>query len=75
MLLPDNVHPELSVYYNGAIVIEQLKRNPNQHLLALYHSVKSQNDMSFATFVLSLDWLFLIHIALVDDQGVVHLCS
>jgi hypothetical protein len=75
MLLPDNVHPELSVYYNGAIVIEQLKSNPNQHLLDLYQCVKAKNGMSFATYVLSLDWLFLIHIALVDDKGVVHLCS
>jgi hypothetical protein len=75
MLLPDNVHPELSIYYNGAIVIEQLKKNPSQHLLNLYQNVKSKNGMSFSTYILCLDWLFLIDIALVDNEGVVHLCS
>jgi hypothetical protein len=26
MLLPDNIHPENSIYYNGAFVIESLKQ-------------------------------------------------
>ena len=27
MLLPDNIHPELSIYYNGYIVLKELKKN------------------------------------------------
>ena len=24
MLLPDNIHPELSIYYNGAVILAEL---------------------------------------------------
>ena len=26
MLLPDNIHPELSIYYNGSFDLEELKK-------------------------------------------------
>jgi len=29
MLLPDNIHPELSIYYNGYIVLKELKKKNN----------------------------------------------
>ena len=32
MLLPDNIQPELTLYYNGAIVIKELARKPNQKI-------------------------------------------
>jgi hypothetical protein len=30
MLLPDNIHPELSIYFNGSIVLEELKTREKQ---------------------------------------------
>jgi hypothetical protein len=74
MLLPDNIHPELCVYYNGAIVIEGLKKHNRQSILSLYRHIKATADMSFATFILCLDWLFLINLAEVDESGRVELC-
>lgn len=75
MLLPDNIHPELSVYYNGSIVLAELKKESNQKVLELYKLVKDVNNMSFSTFMLSLDWLYLIDVAKIKEDGVVELCS
>lgn len=75
MLLPDNIHPELSIYYNGSIVLEELKIKEKQPVFDLYQRVKNKNDMSFPTFMLSLDWLYLIDLAIIDENGWVELCS
>lgn len=75
MLLPDNIHPELSIYYNGAIVLEELQANPIQQVMDLYQRSKNKNQMSFSTFVLSLDWLYLIEVAKLNEKGEVELCS
>lgn len=75
MLLPDNIHPELSIYYNGSIVLRELKIKAKQPIFDLYQRVKEINDMSFPTFILSLDWLYLIDLAKIDENGWVELCS
>ena len=74
MLLPDNVHPELSIYYNGSIILEELEKTPEQMLLELYYNVKKRKEMSFPVFVLRLDWLYLIQTAQMDEAGVVKKC-
>jgi hypothetical protein len=74
MLLPDNIHPENSIYYNGSIVLETVKYNPELGLMGLYEKTIELNEMSFPTFVLSLDWLYLIDLVKLDD-GIVKLCT
>jgi len=74
MLLPDNVHPEQSIYFNGALVLQQLQKQSKQDILNLYQSVKQQNNMSFPVFILCLDWLYLINVAVLNDKGEVKLC-
>lgn len=74
MLLPDNVHPEFSIYYNASIILAELEKTPGQMLLELYYNVKKRKDMSFSVFVLSLDWLYLIQTAQMDEAGVVKKC-
>ena len=32
MLLPDNIHPELSIYYNGSVILTELEKKPEQKL-------------------------------------------
>lgn len=74
MLLPDNIQPELSIYYNGAIVLQTLKKEKKQAVFELYTNVKKTNNMSFGIFILSLDWLYIIDIAKIDEKGWVELC-
>jgi hypothetical protein len=75
MLLPDNIQPELCIYYNGALVLQELQNNSVQLIIDLYHSVKEKYDMSFPIFTLSLDWLFLIDVAKSNEKGEIELCS
>jgi len=75
MLLPDNIHPELSIYYNGALVLNELKKKDKQLIINLYQKIKDANNMSFPTFILCLDWLYLIDVAQIDERGYVELCS
>lgn len=73
MLLPDNIHPENSIYYNGAVVLKILQSSRNMEFLDLYEKVKSVKTMSFPLFVLCLDWLYLIDAAVLKS-GEVELC-
>jgi hypothetical protein len=75
MLLPDNIHPENSIYYNGAFVLEVLQKQSSQSLLDLYQTVKTKRNMSFSVFVLCLDWLYLLNVAKLNTKGEVILCS
>lgn len=75
MLLPDNIHPENTIYYNGAFVLQSLQENNEQSLIELYQNVKLKKDISFSILILCLDWLYLIDLANINEKGVVRLCS
>jgi hypothetical protein len=75
MLLPEDIHPENSIYYNGSFVLKELQKHKSQHLLDLYQAVKQQRNITFPVFVLCLDWLFLIDVAALNDKFEVELCS
>lgn len=74
MLLPDNIHPENSIYYNGAFLIQVLKNKNNLDMFELYQEVKKLKNMSFPIFILCIDWLYLANIAELSD-GRIGLCS
>lgn len=75
MLLPDNIHPDNSIYYNGAFVIDSLKKDTSYNMLDLYQEVKSKKQMSFSVFILCLDWLYLLEVAKLNTKGEIELCS
>ena len=75
MLLPDNIHPENSIYYNGAFVIQSLKQGMSYKMLDLYLKVKEKKDMSFSVFILCLDWLYLLELAKFNSKDEIELCS
>jgi uncharacterized protein YfkK (UPF0435 family) len=74
MLLPDNIHPENTIYYNGAFVLESLQNKNIQTLIELYQNVKQKRNMSFSILILCLDWLYLIDVAEINEKGEVKLC-
>lgn len=74
MLLPDNIHPELSIYYNGSLVLKELRKINKQPIINLYQNIRDANEMSFPTFILCLDWLYLINAAKINERGYVELC-
>lgn len=75
MLLPDNVHPVNTVYYNGAFVLEAARTLPGADWLDLYAEVRESQNISVSVFVLCLDWLFLLEVITLDNNGRVRVCS
>ena len=75
MLLPDNVRPEHSIYYNGAFVLQAIQHHQEIDLLELYLVAQEMHEMSMPVFVLCLDWLFLIDRVVLNECGQVELCS
>lgn len=74
MLIPDNIRPEDSIYYNGAKVLEVMLDAKKLSLGDLYVRLRRTMNISIATMLLSLDWLYLID-CIVVNNGVVELCS
>jgi len=75
MLLPDNIHPEETVYYNGAIVLRAAQQARVQSVFGMYQAVQADRAMSLPMFLLCLDWLFLLNLVRINGQGDVELCS
>jgi hypothetical protein len=75
MLVPDNIHPEQSLYYNGSLVLEVLLTRREINLLDLYSEIQESREMTMPVLVLCLDWLYLLGLVSVSEQGKVTLCS
>ena len=75
MLLPDNIHPEQSIYYNGAFVLQALREQRVIDLLDLYMGTQKYRKMTMPVFVLCLDWLYLLNLVSLNEQGGIELCS
>lgn len=74
MLLPDNIAPEDSIYYNGAIALKVIQREGRISLTELFYEVNKSKSLSFSMLLLCLDWLFLIDCVSVQNEEVM-LCS
>jgi hypothetical protein len=74
MLLPDNVHPEQSVYYNASIVLKYLFHAKEIEVFDLYVNIGAGKTMSIPTYFLSLDWLYLIGLVECNKMGGIKLC-
>jgi hypothetical protein len=75
MLIPDNIHPEETIYFNGAFVLKTIQKYRMMDMLDLYIQTKNEREMSLPVFILCLDWLFLLNLVSLDDHGKVELCS
>ena len=74
MLVPDNTRPEYTIYFNGAKVLQVILDEKKLAITDLYVILKKKSDISFATMLLCLDWLYLIDCIEVNNGEVV-LCS
>ncbi len=74
MLVPENTRPEDTIYLNGAKVLQVIQQEKRLAITDLYVILKMRSDISFATMLLCLDWLYLIDCIEVNNGEVV-LCS
>lgn len=75
MLIPDNVHPDETIYYNGSLVLKVLQQYKAIDFLELYAKASQERKLSISVFILCLDWLYLIDLITIGDNGKVSLCS
>jgi SUMO ligase MMS21 Smc5/6 complex component len=75
MLLPDSIHPKYSVYYIGSLLLKTLQQKGAMSVADLYVTLKNDSDISFKLYLLSLDWLYLINAAQINNKGDIVLCS
>jgi uncharacterized protein YybS (DUF2232 family) len=74
MLLPDNINPNLSLYYNGSFVLQTLMAQPEISLIDLYIETRKLQDMTMPVFVLSLDWLYIVDLIDFNQRGKIIAC-
>lgn len=74
MLLPENVHPTNSLYFNGAYVLQALKPTREISMMDLYIEVRKLREMPMPIFVLTLDWLFLADLVSHNARGNIEPC-
>ncbi|MCI5163691.1 MAG: hypothetical protein D3917_17085 [Candidatus Electrothrix sp. AX5] len=75
MLIPDNIHPEQTIYFNGAFVLKTIQKHRMMDMLELYVKTISEQNMTMPVFVLCVDWLYLLNLVTLNDKGMVELCS
>ena len=75
MLIPDNIHPERTIYFNGAVLLKEIQGTGALDILDLYVHANTIREMSMPLFMLCLDWLYLLNAIEMDEQGKVKLCT
>ncbi len=75
MLVPDNIHPEQTIYFNGAFVLKTIQKCRMLNIFDLYIQTTTEREMSMPVFILCLDWLFLLNLVTLSEDGKVELCS
>jgi len=74
MLLPIDMNPESSLYYYGAMIIQELMKENDLDIILLYSNLKKKIKISLMSYSLALDWLYMIDCVHVDGIGGVNLC-
>lgn len=74
MLMPNSINPKFCLYFNGGIIIQELKKDNMQSFIDLYIKLKQVNDISITIYILCLDWLYLIGAIYENNEGNVCLC-
>jgi hypothetical protein len=76
MLLPKDINPTNTLYFNGALAIEAMNEvNGNSiDFFELYEKLKQSNHLSFQSYIFALDWLYLIGSIKLGTKGKIKKC-
>lgn len=75
MILGKDIKPDRQIYNIGAFVIEVLQSMEDSEMdfLVVFEELKKKISVSFNTFMLALDWLFLLG-AIENNNGRIKKC-
>jgi len=71
MIMPIDISPKDSLYYKGYLILEELKKTQSKSMSILDLVSKMEKLISPSSLTFALDWLFLIDIVELDNEGVV----
>jgi hypothetical protein len=76
MLLPRNTSPLNTSYYFGAIITAILESTDEASIefLTLFEETKSRCMISMQSFILALDWLYILGSIKADNTGNIKKC-
>lgn len=76
MLLPKNTNPLNTSYYLGGIVAGILENRETDSIefLTLFAETKNKCFISMQSFILALDWLYILGSIEVDKAGNIKKC-
>ena len=69
MIMPKDVSPKDSLYYKGYIVLNEIKKQGCIKFSDLIFNLRE--EISVNALILTLDWLYLLNAAILDEEGVV----
>lgn len=69
MLVPNDKSPKYSLYYIGALLLKTLKEKENHDFFYIYNLMKAEYGISFKLYILTIDWLYLAGILIMDVEG------
>lgn len=71
MILTYGQNPINSLYYKGYLILDFLKKKNYKsiHIDKLFIEINETREISYKTFLLSLDWLFLIDSISINEIG------
>ena len=75
MLILTERHPEKSLYFLGAKILSLLlKRDQAFFVLELYEVSFSKSEIGFNRYILALDWLFMLGVVELNQEGKITKC-
>lgn len=75
MIISKDIKPERQIYRMGAMLLEILQDVPNRNIevFDVFVRMNSRETVSFNSFILVLDWLFLLG-AITNNRGRIEKC-
>lgn len=75
MLILTEKRPEKSLYFLGAKLLSLLlKRDKSYFVLELYEVSFSNSEIGFNRYLLALDWLFMLGLIELNQEGKITKC-
>lgn len=78
MILSNSIKPSQTLYFLGGVLISCLKDYPSQVIdsLKLFEIFKSSLSfkVTFTQYMFALDWLFLLDMVEVNEEGDIIVC-
>lgn len=78
MILSDSLKPNQTIYYLGAKLLHCIKNEPSMVIDSIYLFDKFKNSVNikitFAQYMYTLDWLYLLDLVDVNNQGDIIIC-